>query len=121
MGGYVYILASKRGGTLYTGVSADLARRVWEHKQHLSKGFTSRYGAVRLVWSQEFFDIGDAILYEKKIKRWRRAWKIRLIEEMNPDWRELYGGMGWQHAGRHPGSWSEAEAVRDPFRDVPAI
>ncbi len=95
MSGYVYILASKKNGTLYTGVTADLGRRVWEHKQGLTRGFTSRYGVVRLVWYQAFFEIGDAIIFEKRIKKWRRAWKIRLIEEMNPDWRELYVGMGW--------------------------
>ncbi len=95
MSGYVYILASKKDGTLYTGVTADLARRVFEHKQHLAAGFTDRYGAVRLVWYREYLEIGEAIVFEKRIKRWRRAWKVRLIEDMNPDWRELYGGMGW--------------------------
>ena len=95
MAGYVYILASKRNGTLYTGVTADLARRVFEHKQQLSRGFTSRYGVLRLVWYQEYQDIGEAIIAEKRIKKWRRAWKIELVEAMNPDWRELYGGVGW--------------------------
>jgi putative endonuclease len=95
MSGYVYILASKKDGTLYTGVTADLGRRAHEHKQHISSGFTDRYGVIRLVWYQEYQDIGEAIVFEKRIKRWRRAWKVRLIEEMNPDWRELYGGMGW--------------------------
>lgn len=95
MTGYVYILASKKDGTLYTGVTADLSQRVFDHKQRLGKGFTARYGAIRLVWYREFDEIGEAIVWEKRIKRWRRAWKIALIEEMNPDWRELYGGMGW--------------------------
>ena len=95
MSGYVYILASKRNGTLYTGVTADLSRRVFEHKQRLGRGFTNSYGAVRLVWYGEYQDIGEAIVAEKRIKKWRRAWKIRLIEEMNPDWAELYGGLGW--------------------------
>jgi len=72
-----------------------MLRRVYEHKQRLGKGFTSQYGAIRLVWYQEFVDIGDAIVFEKRIKKWRRAWKIKLIEDMNPDWSELYGGMGW--------------------------
>lgn len=94
MSGYVYILASKKDGTLYTGVTADLGRRVQEHKERLSTGFSARYGAVRLVWYREYGDIGLAIVEEKRIKRWRRAWKVRLIEEMNPDWQELYGGMG---------------------------
>lgn len=95
MSGDVYILASKKDGTLYTGVNTDLGRRVHEHKERLSKGFSARYGAVRLVWYRECEDIGQAIVEEKRIKRWRRAWKVRLIEEMNPDWREHYGGMGW--------------------------
>jgi putative endonuclease len=93
--GYVYILAAKKNGTLYTGVTADLGRRVWEHKQRQGRGFTARYGAIRLVWYQEYQDIGEAIVTEKRIKKWRREWKIRLIEELNPDWRELYGGIGW--------------------------
>jgi putative endonuclease len=92
---YVYILASKKNGTLYTGVTADLARRVFEHKQALTDSFTSRYSVTRLVWYREYQDIGEAIVEEKRIKKWRRAWKIRLIEETNPDWLELYGGMGW--------------------------
>jgi putative endonuclease len=95
MTGFVYILASKKGGTLYTGVTADLARRVFEHKQRLGTGFTNRYGAIRLVWYREYVDIGDAIVDEKRIKKWRRDWKISLVEEMNPEWQELYGGMGW--------------------------
>ena len=95
MSGYVYMLASKRDGTLYVGVTSDLTRRIWEHKQHAAGSFSARYGAVRLVWYQEYVDIGEAIVFEKRIKRWRREWKIKLIEEMNPDWRELYGGLGW--------------------------
>ncbi len=75
MAGLVYILASKKDGTLYTGATSDLSHRVWEHKQGLTKGFTSRYGAVRLVWYQEYVEIGEAIVAEKRIKRWRRAWK----------------------------------------------
>jgi len=95
MVGYVYIIASKKEGTLYTGVTADLARRIYEHKQRLGKGFSAKYGTIRLVWYQEFDDIGEAIVWEKRLKRWRRTWKIELIEKMNPDWRELYGGVGW--------------------------
>lgn len=95
MSGYVYILASHKDGTLYTGVTSDLGQRVFDHKQRKGSGFTARYGAIRLVWYQEYFEIGEAIIFEKRIKRWRRSWKIDLIEQMNPDWRELYGGMGW--------------------------
>ena len=95
MAGYVYILASKKNGTLYVGVTSDLGGRVWQHKQRTHPGFTARYGATRLVWYREFFEIGDAIVFEKQLKKWRRAWKIALIEEMNPGWAELYGGLGW--------------------------
>ncbi|MFN3547877.1 MAG: GIY-YIG nuclease family protein [Mesorhizobium sp.] len=95
MAGYVYILASKRNGTLYVGVTSDLGGRVWQHKQRANPGFTAKYGAVRLVWYREYFEIGEAIVFEKQLKKWRRSWKIALIEEMNPDWRELYSGQGW--------------------------
>ena len=87
---YVYILASQRNGTLYVGVTSDLSRRVWEHQESLTPGFTSKYGVLRLVYSEEYPDISDAILREKRLKRWRRAWKLRLIEENNPQWLDLY-------------------------------
>ncbi|MDY8110276.1 GIY-YIG nuclease family protein [Fulvimarina sp. 2208YS6-2-32] len=95
MTGFVYIMASRKGGTLYTGVTSDLSRRVHEHKNDLTPGFTSRYGVKRLVWYEEHFDIRDAISREKTIKRWPRRWKIDLIEAINPDWTELYRGIGW--------------------------
>jgi putative endonuclease len=96
MGGYVYMLASKRGGTIYIGVTSDLSQRVFDHKQRINKkSFTSTYGAVRLVWYEEHDDITDAIQREKSLKRWRRQWKIDLIESINPEWNELYRGMGW--------------------------
>jgi putative endonuclease len=85
MGGYVYMLASKKGGTIYIGVTADLSQRVYDHKQRINKkSFTAQYGAVRLVWYEEHDDITDAIQREKSLKRWRRQWKIDLIESMNP-------------------------------------
>jgi putative endonuclease len=87
---YVYILASDRNGTLYVGVTSDLSRRVWEHKEGLTPGFTSKHGVVRLVWYEEYSDISDAITREKRLKRWRRAWKLRLIEAHNPQWLDLY-------------------------------
>jgi putative endonuclease len=87
---FVYILASKRNGTLYTGVTNDLIRRVWEHKNDQADGFTRKYGVKTLVWFEPFGDIGEAILREKRIKRWRRAWKIELIEAGNPGWRDLF-------------------------------
>ncbi|MCQ8783427.1 GIY-YIG nuclease family protein [Mangrovibrevibacter kandeliae] len=95
MAGHVYIMASQKNGTLYVGVTSDLSRRVWEHKEGLTGGFTSRYGCHRLVWYEEHFDIRDAISREKSIKRWPRRWKFDLIESINPGWNELYRGMGW--------------------------
>ncbi|MEC5321960.1 GIY-YIG nuclease family protein [Aurantimonas sp. A3-2-R12] len=92
MAGHVYIMANRRNGTLYTGVTSDLAQRVFEHKNGLTPGFASRHGCRRLVWYEEHFDIRDAITREKTIKRWPRRWKIELIEAMNPDWNELYQG-----------------------------
>ncbi len=88
--GYVYILASKRNGTLYVGVTSDLVKRVWEHRNDVVDGFTKRYGVHRLVWYEEHGTVEDAIAREKAIKRWRREWKVRRIEEMNPAWRDLY-------------------------------
>jgi putative endonuclease len=89
MGGHVYILASRRYGTLYTGVTSDLARRVDEHRRGLIPGFTREYGVKRLVLVEAFDDIGDAIVREKHIKKWRRDWKIELIERDNPMWDDL--------------------------------
>jgi putative endonuclease len=89
MRGYTYMLASRRNGTLYTGVTSNLPRRIFEHRSGES-AFTSRYGVTRLVWYEEFPWVIDAISREKAIKSWPRAWKIALIEEQNPDWRDLY-------------------------------
>jgi putative endonuclease len=86
----VYILASRRNGTLYTGVTNDLIRRVCEHQEDLTPGFTSKYGVKTLVWYEHADNIEAAVLQEKRIKRWRRAWKLALIEAANPDWRDLY-------------------------------
>jgi putative endonuclease len=87
---YVYLLASRRHGTLYLGVTNDLVRRVHEHKSKAARGFTSRYGVDRLVWFETYEDPISAITREKDIKKWRRDWKIRLIEEGNPDWLDRY-------------------------------
>jgi putative endonuclease len=87
---YVYLLASRRYGTLYCGVTNDLVRRVWEHKTKLLPGFTAKYGVDRLVWFELHSDVTVAIAREKQIKKWRRDWKIALIEGENPDWRDLY-------------------------------
>ena len=87
---FVYILASQRNGTLYTGVTSDLVRRVSEHREGLIPGFTRDYGVKTLVWHEAHEDITQAILREKRIKRWRRAWKLELIEATNPQWRDLW-------------------------------
>ena len=83
-------MASKRHGTLYVGVTGNLARRVNDHKEDLREGFTKKYGVHLLAWFEEFGDINDTILREKRIKKWRRAWKLELIEKMNPDWIDLF-------------------------------
>lgn len=90
MGGFVYILASDHMGTLYVGVTNDITRRVSEHKSGIIKGFTSKYKVHMLVWYATFDDITQVIAYEKRIKRWRREWKIDLIEKLNPLWDDLY-------------------------------
>jgi putative endonuclease len=87
---YVYLLASQRNGTLYLGVTRDLVRRVYQHRTKATPGFSSRYGVQRLVWFETYDDPTNAISREKDIKKWRRAWKLRLIEESNPTWRDRY-------------------------------
>ena len=87
--GYVYILASRKNGTLYTGVTSDLAGRLLQHRTGTGSRFAARYGAVRLVWFDEYDLIVDAIAREKAIKKWPRQWKIKLIEERNPDWSDI--------------------------------
>jgi putative endonuclease len=86
----VYILASQRNGTLYTGVTSDLIKRVWEHKNDQTEGFTKKHGVHRLVYFEQHEDMSAAITREKQIKKWNRAWKLRLIEEKNPNWNDLY-------------------------------
>lgn len=87
---HVYILASGRNGTRYTGVTSDIAARVWQHRTGAAEGFTKRYGVHRLVHVEAFSDVNEAILREKRIKKWRRAWKLELIERDNPQWLDLY-------------------------------
>ena len=86
----VYIVASRRNGTLYVGVTADLAKRVWGHKENLVEGFTQRYGIHSLVWYEPHDSMEEAIEREKLIKGWKRRWKVELIEKDNPEWRDLY-------------------------------
>ena len=87
---YVYLLASDRNGTLYIGVRNDIVRRVFEHKSKVVPGFTKRYGVDKLVWFEVYDDPTSAITREKELKKWRREWKVRLIEEQNPQWIDLY-------------------------------
>jgi putative endonuclease len=87
---YVYMMANRRNGTLYTGVTNDLIRRAHEHRNGLADGFTRKHRLTRLVWFEVHDEIRAAIEREKRIKRWHRAWKTALIEEANPDWRDLY-------------------------------
>jgi putative endonuclease len=87
---YVYILASKKNGTIYVGVTGDLIKRIYEHKQNLIDGFTKKYGVHDLVYYEVHNEIEEAITREKQIKKWNRNWKLRLIEERNPDWKDLY-------------------------------
>jgi len=87
---WVYILASRIGGTLYIGVTNDLVRRVFEHRSEVMQGFTKRYGVHRLVYFEQFSDIDSAIRREKRLKKWNRAWKVRLIEEANPNCDDLF-------------------------------
>jgi putative endonuclease len=86
----VYLMASQRNGTLYVGVTSELKKRVWQHRNDSHDGFTKNYGVRELVYYELHGDMESAITREKKIKKWHRAWKIKLIEEMNPDWNDLW-------------------------------
>ena len=89
----VYILASRRNGTLYTGVTGNLEARVWQHKTDVFPGFSRKYGCKTLVWYEMHDDIFEAIAREKRIKEWKRAWKLQLIERENPDWVDLFDAL----------------------------
>ena len=86
----VYILASKRNGTLYVGVTSDLVKRIWEHRNDLVEGFTKRYSVYQLVWYELHESMNSAIQREKRLKGWKRKWKVQLIESKNPNWEDLY-------------------------------
>ena len=86
----MYLLASKRNGTLYIGVTSDLIKRVWQHKNNAVEGFTKRYGVHLLVWFEVHENMASALTREKAIKEWKRQWKLKLIETANPKWRDLY-------------------------------
>lgn len=87
---YVYVLANKRRGRTYVGVTSNLVQRVWQHKEEQVEGFTKRYGIKMLVWFEQHENVEQAILREKQIKNWNRVWKIELIEAVNPKWNDLY-------------------------------
>ena len=89
----VYILASKRNGTLYIGVTSNLIKRVWEHKNDIIPGFTKLYNVHQLVWYEIHENMESAILHEKRLKNWQHSWKLRLIESMNSDWQDLYDSI----------------------------
>lgn len=91
--GFVYIMASQRNGTLYIGVTSDLVQRVHQHRNGLIDGFTRKYGCKLLVWFQAFDDLDEARLRELRMKEWRRAWKLREIEALNPGWDDLYPSL----------------------------
>lgn len=88
--GYVYIMASARNGTIYVGVTSDLAARAWQHRTGAIDGFTRQYGCTLLVWYEAHDDLENARLRERQIKKWNRQWKLSAIERMNPEWRDLY-------------------------------
>ncbi len=87
---HVYLLANRKEGVLYIGVTSDLVRRIYEHREKMAPGFSSRYNVTRLVWFETYDDPTSAITREKELKKWRRAWTIALIEKDNPDWNDLY-------------------------------
>jgi putative endonuclease len=89
-GGYVYIMSNRRDGALYIGVTSDLSRRAFEHRQGVVDGFTKRYGLKRLIYYERYEDIRDALQREKNLKHWPRAWKLALVHDLNPDWDDLY-------------------------------
>ena len=89
----VYILASRKNGTLYVGVTSNLVKRIWEHRNDLVEGFTNRYGVHQLVWYEIHESMDSAIQREKRLKAWKRAWKVQLIEKNNPKWEDLYPGI----------------------------
>jgi len=89
----VYILANKRNGTLYIGVTSDLAKRIWEHQNNMAEGFSKRYGVHLSVWYELHETMESAIKREKQMKEWKRKWKLELIENTNPDWQDLYNTL----------------------------
>ena len=89
-GGWIYMMTNRRDGTLYIGVTSDIARRAWEHRKGAVEGFTKRYGLKRLVYMERHETIDEALRRETRMKKWPRAWKVRLIHSINPEWHDLY-------------------------------
>jgi putative endonuclease len=115
---YVYILASQRNGTLYIGLTGNLAKRVYEHKIGLVEGFTSKYKVHRLVYYETYSNIYDAIAREKRMKKWKRQWKIQLIEETNPQWQDLSREMLDGVDSRFCGNDSETARITERGREL---
>jgi putative endonuclease len=90
---HVYILSNKIEGSLYIGITNNLVRRIYEHKQKITDGFTKKYNLTKLVYAEEFDSVNDAITREKQLKNWHRKWKINLIESINPNWNDLYNSL----------------------------
>ena len=117
MAGHLYILASRKNGTLYTGCTTDLPARIYAHRNGLIPGFTRRYGVKRLVHVETYHDIGDAIVRERRIKEWRRVWKIQLIEKGNPYWEDLaISLLGFDPLPSQP-TRGEKRALLDALRE----
>jgi putative endonuclease len=91
--GYVYIMASRRNGTIYIGVTSDLPQRIAQHREGLIEGFTKQYGCKILVWFERYDDLQEARRRELQMKNWKRLWKLRVIEEMNPEWDDLFASL----------------------------
>ena len=101
--GFVYIMANRKNGTIYLGVTSDLAKRAWEHRSGVVSGFTKKHGCKLLVWFEAHDDLQDARQRELRMKEWKRAWKIKLIEDQNLDWQDLYPSLlGAGSAGPGP-------------------
>ena len=90
---YVYIITNRKHGVLYTGMTNNLRERIFMHREGRGSGFAAKYGCARLVWFEEFAEVNDAIATEKRVKKWRRAWKVKLIEDVNPAWDDLYPAL----------------------------
>lgn len=121
-------MTNRKNGTLYVGVTSDLSQRIWQHREGVVEGFTSRYGVDRLMWFELHGTMESAIRREKQIKKWNRGWKIRLIEDSNPDWRDIAMDLGFEphlvkfetHNPRHPragGGPSDGDANGDKAGD----